>query len=152
MVLRIRHIQISRRIERHAPRIAESSWLGSRAADDFERLIIGVKNLDAAVAEFADVLPPGGIHANVVRIAQLAFARAGFAVGAYEGSVARKDLDAVIAGVGDVKPVLGIHAQAFGTVARAAETAEKPCCRNAGALVWGPTNRRDGGRIGARKS
>ena len=74
MILRVGHVKISSGIQRHSPRIIELPWFGAGTADDFDRLIVGIKYLDAAVAEFAHILPPGGTHTNVVRVAQLAFA------------------------------------------------------------------------------
>src|SRR6266568_7797324 len=114
MVLRIGDVEISGGIQRDAPWIAELARVGAWATDYFQRVAGGIENLDAAVAEFADVLTAGAIDADVVRIAQFAFACARLAVGADEFAIAIKDLDAMIAGVGDEEMVLLIDAKAFG--------------------------------------
>ena len=59
IVQRVGHVKIALGIQRDAPRIAELAGRAARAAQDFQRLVIGVKYLDAAVAEFADELQPG---------------------------------------------------------------------------------------------
>src|SRR5438552_2864449 len=113
MILRVRDVEISSRIERHSPGIAELTRFQPWPTNDFDRLIFRVKNLDAAVAEFADVLPAGGIHANIVGIAQLALVSTWLAVRANKFSFARKNLNPMIAGISHINPVLGIHAQTF---------------------------------------
>ena len=106
MILGIGDIEIALGIERYTPRIAKAARFDSRSADNFQRLIIGIKDLDAAVAEFAHILPSGTVDTNIVRITQLALARSSFAVGADELAVAGKDLDAMIAGIGNIHVVL----------------------------------------------
>ena len=88
MILRIGDVKIARGIESDTPRIAEPARLRARTADDFNRLIIRIKDLDAAVPKLADILPSGCIHTDVVRITHFAFSRAGFAVGTNELTIA----------------------------------------------------------------
>jgi len=73
VILGIGHVKVAGGIEGDAPGVAEFARFGAGTADDFERVIGGVKDLDAAVAEFADILASGGIDADVVGIAQFAF-------------------------------------------------------------------------------
>src|ERR1044072_5236912 len=56
IVLRVRDAKISLRIERDAPRIVELARLAAGAANHFQWMILGVEDLDAAVAELTDVL------------------------------------------------------------------------------------------------
>ena len=72
VILRVRHIEIPLRIEGQTPRIIELSRLRSRSADDFDKPAVRVENLNPAVAEFANEHQSLRIHANVVRIAELA--------------------------------------------------------------------------------
>ena len=72
MILRIGHVKVSAGIERDAPGIGKTARLGAGAADDLDRVISGVKHLDPAVAELADILPAFGVHDNIVGVAQLA--------------------------------------------------------------------------------
>src|SRR5437773_604554 len=116
MVQSVSHIKIARGIERHSPRIAELSWLGPCHANDFDRLVVRIEDLDAAIAEFANVLASGAVHANVIRIAQLAFAGAGLSISSKEFAVAGKNLNAVIARIGDVQTVMSIDAKSFGPI------------------------------------
>src|ERR1035441_6516607 len=110
MVLGVGHVEVARRIQGHAPGIAELSRSCARAADDFKRLVIRIEYLDAAVAELTDILPPRRVHTDVVGVAQFALALARLAIGAEELAVAGEDLDAVVAGVGHVNTVLGLEA------------------------------------------
>src|SRR6266576_6220756 len=82
VILGVGHIKISGRVQRHSPGITEATRLGAGTADDLDRPVVGIEYLDAAVSEFAHILSATGIHANVVWVAQLAFARPRFAVGA----------------------------------------------------------------------
>src|SRR6267143_947060 len=116
MILRIRHIKIPARVERHAPGVRKSPGLRARPSDDFNWPVVRVENLDAAVAELADKLVSICVDANVVGITQVAFARASPAIRTDELPVARKNLDAMIARVRHVKPVLRIHANPFGPI------------------------------------
>src|SRR5207249_12218240 len=101
------------------------------APNDLERLILCIKNLDATIAEFADVLSAGVIHTNIVRIAHLAFAGTVSAEGTDEFAFVRKNLDAMVARIGNMHIVLGIDAETLGTVeiartgARMAEAVQK---------------------------
>src|SRR6185436_7770367 len=97
VILRIRHVEVAGGVQRYTPRIVESARRHARTADDLERLVGRVEDLDSTVAEFAHVLPPRGIHADVVGITQLALARAGIAVGTDKAAIAREDLDPMIA-------------------------------------------------------
>src|SRR5437870_5788125 len=97
VILRVRHVEVTGGVQRHTPRVAEPAWHHARTANDLQRLIVRIEDLDTAVAKFANVLPPCGIHTNIVRITQFAFARAGLAVGPDELAVSGKDLDAMIA-------------------------------------------------------
>src|SRR5512138_1206343 len=106
MVLRVRDVEVASRVERDTPGIAEAAGFGAAAAEDFDGAVIAIENLDAAVAELADVLPTVPIDANVVRIAEFAQAFARLAVDAEQFAVARKNLDPVIAGIGDIHSVL----------------------------------------------
>src|ERR1035441_10037383 len=116
MVLGVGDIEVARRIQGQAPGITELAWRGAWAADDFQRLVIRIEYLDAAVAELTDVLPSRCIHADVVGVTQFTVALARLAMGADELAVAGKDLDAVVAGVGHVDSVLGIDAHPFRAV------------------------------------
>src|ERR1035441_9035143 len=116
MVLGVGHVEVARRVKGYAPGIAELSRRCARAANDFKRLVIRIEHLDAAVTELTNVLPPYRIHADIIWVAQLAFALARFAISADELAVAGKDLDAVVAGVGHVDPVLGLGAHPFRAV------------------------------------
>ena len=87
--------------------------LGAGAANDLDWLIVCIEDLNPAIAEFADVLPPGPVHANIVGITQLAFAAPGLSIGAQEFAVPIENLDAMIAGVRDIDPILRIYADAF---------------------------------------
>src|SRR5689334_21674628 len=84
VILRVGHIKISGRIQRHSPGITEATRFGAGTTDDLQRLVICVENLDATVAEFTHILSSCTIHTNVVRIAQLTFARPRLAVSAQE--------------------------------------------------------------------
>ncbi len=72
IVQRVGHVKIALGIQRDAPGIAELPRRAARAAQNFQWLVLGVKYLNAAVAEFADVLQSAGVHAHVVRIAEFA--------------------------------------------------------------------------------
>src|SRR5436309_718436 len=106
VILRIGNVKVSGGIQRDTPGIAEAARLGAWPAYDFERFILCAKHLDTAVAEFADVLTPGRIHANVVRIAQLAFANPCLSVSANKFPITRENLNAMIAGIGNINPIL----------------------------------------------
>src|SRR5271166_2062489 len=116
MILRIGYIEISCRIQGQAPRIAELAGLGPRTADDLQRHILGIEDLDAAVAEFAHILAAFAVHADIVGIAQLAHAIARLAVRPDESPVTREDLDAVIAGIRHINPVLGVDAKSLRSI------------------------------------
>src|SRR5437867_3128158 len=116
MILRIGYIEISHRIQRHAPGVAEPPWLRARPADDFNRLIVQIKNLDPAVAKLAHILPPRRIHGYVVRITQLPVGGTRFAVSPNELASAVKNLNAMITRIRHVHPLLRIHTQAFGPI------------------------------------
>ena len=73
-------------------------------------MILGVKDLDAAIAKFADVLPASSIHADVVGVAEFSPGFARFAIGANELAIAGKNLDAMIARIRDIEAILGIDA------------------------------------------
>ncbi len=87
VVLRIGHVEIAGGIEGDAPRVAEAARFGAGAADDLDRFVIGIENLDATVAEFANILATGLIHANIIWITQFTDPLAGFSVGAEEGPI-----------------------------------------------------------------
>src|SRR5258708_5910757 len=97
VILRIGHVKIPGGIQRDAPGITEATRFGARTADDLEWSVVRIEYLDAAVAELTHVLSSRGIHTNVIRVAQLTFARTSFAVGAQEFAVAGKYLNAMIA-------------------------------------------------------
>src|SRR5258707_147736 len=97
MILRISYIKTSCRIKGHTPRIAESSPFCARTADGFQPLIVGIENLDPAVPEFAHILPSSSVDADVVRITELSFRCACFAVLTYEFTLAGKNLNPMIA-------------------------------------------------------
>src|SRR2546425_168960 len=116
MILRVGHVKISGRIQRHSPGITEATRFGAGTADDLERLVVGIKYLDPAVAEFTHILSSLGINTNIVGIAQFTFARTRLAVGAQEFAVAGEDLNAMITRVRDINAVLGVNAQSFRTI------------------------------------
>ena len=99
MISGIRDVKISVGIERDAPRVAELPRIATRAAQNFQRLIARIENLDTAVAELANELQPAGIHADIVGVTEFTFAAAGIAVGAQPFAVGREDLNAMIAGI-----------------------------------------------------
>ena len=105
MIARIGHVKIAVGIERDAPRIAELTGVATRAAQNFHRLIAGIENLDAAVAEFTNELQPAGINADIVGITHFTFDAAGLPVSAKPFAVGREDLNAMIAGIGGVYAV-----------------------------------------------
>src|SRR5438876_513802 len=113
MVQSISHIKIAARVEGHSPRIAELGWLGPCHANDFDRPVVRIEDLDAAIAEFANVLTSGTVHANVIRIAQLAFTSAGLSISSKKFAIAGKNLNAVIARIGDVQTVVSIDTKSF---------------------------------------
>jgi hypothetical protein len=102
MVQGIRHVKIAGGIERNAPWIAEAARFRAGTADNFDRLIMRIENLDPAIAEFTDVLIARCVHAHIVWITQLAFACAGLSVRANEFSITRKDLNTMIARISNV--------------------------------------------------
>jgi len=51
MILRIRHIKILVRIQRHGPRISEPPRFGAGTANDLDRFTVRVENLNPAVAK-----------------------------------------------------------------------------------------------------
>src|SRR5438552_3192788 len=61
-------------------------------------------------------MPPGLVHADVVRVTEIAQGAACVAVAAQPRAVRGEHLDAVIARVGHIKPVLRVHAQTLGAV------------------------------------
>ena len=69
MILRIGDVKISVRVERYAPGIAEFPGGAAGLANDLERLVCRVKDLDPAVAKFANVLVALWIQTDVVWIA-----------------------------------------------------------------------------------
>ena len=106
MVLRIGYIKVPGRIQRNTPWIAELSGFSARSTDDFDRAIIGIKDLDPAIPELANILASGSVDANIIRVAQLAPARACFSISAKELAVARENLNAVITRISNIKSVL----------------------------------------------
>jgi hypothetical protein len=114
VVLGVGDVQIPMGIQGDAPRVAELAGLAASTPQDFQRLVVRVKNLHPAVAEFANKLSSLPVHANVIRVTQLAGAFAGPAVGAQPFSFRTEHLDAVVAGVGDIEAVLEVQAQALG--------------------------------------
>src|SRR5690349_5689523 len=116
MILRIRHVKIASRIECHAPRIAELAGFAAGTTDNLDRLIVGIEHLDAAVAEFAHVLPAVFIHADIIRIAEFTGRSAGPAMAAQKFAFAGVNLDPMIARIGHVEIVVRIDAQSFGPV------------------------------------
>src|SRR5258707_14655825 len=116
MVLRISHVKVTCGIEGDAPGIAEFARFTAGPTDDLDQVIVGIEHLDAAVAEFADVLPAVFIDANVVRIAEFAGRSAGTTMAAEQFAIAGVNLDAVITGISDVEIVVRIDAQTFGAI------------------------------------
>src|SRR5439155_23624165 len=123
MIHRVGDVQVSFCVERHTPRVVELSRRRARAAEDFHRLTVHVKNLNPAVAELADELQALGVHLHVVGITHFPAARPRLPVRAEEFSVRRKSLNSMIARVGHVETVLGVDAQALGAVKLAASAA-----------------------------
>ena len=105
MIAGVGDVKVAARIERDAPRIVEPARLAAHAAQNFHRLIVRVKNLNAAVAELADELIAAGIDAHVVGITQLALAAAGSPVRAQPFALGRKNLDAMVARIRDVEAI-----------------------------------------------
>src|SRR5881409_1872815 len=110
MVSRVRHIKVAVGIKRERPRIIELTRRRSSTAKDLERPIRGVENLNAAVAEFADILSTVAVDLYVVGITQFSGPAAGPAVSLEPLPVRRKNLDAMIAGIGHVEAVVGADA------------------------------------------
>src|SRR5262249_22046830 len=113
VILRVSDVEVAGGVQRHAPWVAEPARSHARTANDLERLIIRIEDLDSAVAEFANILSTRLINTNIVGITQFAFARAGLAVRPDELTVAGKDLNAMIARVGHINPILSIDAKSF---------------------------------------
>src|SRR5262249_37339495 len=90
--------------------------IAARAANDFYRLIITIKNLDPAITKLANVLSPLGIDANIVRIAQLPLAAASFAVTAQKMTLIGKHLDSMITRIGDEYLIFAVDKQTFGPI------------------------------------
>ena len=65
VVHRIGDIKIAFRVQRHTPGVAELAGRRARPAEDFQRLIVSIKNLNAAVPELADELQPVRVHLHV---------------------------------------------------------------------------------------
>src|ERR1035441_7216421 len=62
MIQRVGHVKIPLGIQRDAPRLAELSGRAARPAQDFQRLVLGAKNLVGLVAELETVFPPPPAH------------------------------------------------------------------------------------------
>src|SRR5947207_2333871 len=116
MIHGVGDVQVPSRIEREAPRIAESSGRCAGFPEHFHRPMIAIEDLDAAVPELADKLVAFRVHFHVVGITQLALTGTRFAVSFDKFSVRRKNLDAMIARIGDVDTVLPIDAQTLGAI------------------------------------
>ena len=116
VILGIGYVKIAGGIEGDAPRIAELTRLATRTANDFDGVIVGIENLNPAVAEFANILAPFTIDADIVRIAEFSGTGPGTSMAAEKLSATRIYLDPVIAGICDVQIVMGIEAQPFGPV------------------------------------
>src|SRR5260370_36163105 len=84
VILGVGNIKTSGRVQRDSPGIGKAPRFCAGTADDLDRPVVGIEYLDAAVSEFAHILSSPGIHANVVWVAKLAFARPRSAVGAQE--------------------------------------------------------------------
>jgi len=106
MVLRISHIKVSGRVQSHTPRVAELPRFSARTANDLNRAIVCIKDLNTAIPKFADILASRVVDANIIRITQLASTGAGFAVSAEKLTVAGENLNAMVTGIGDIKSVL----------------------------------------------
>src|SRR6185369_4085489 len=66
MIAGVGHVKIAVRIERDAPGIAKLAGVAACAAENFHRLIVRIKNLDAAIAELANKLKSLRIDAHIV--------------------------------------------------------------------------------------
>src|SRR3954470_6300548 len=106
MIPGVGDVEVAAGIEGDRPWVAHFARRGAGAAEHFDEAMLRVKDLDAAVAKFADVLKALRVDANVVGITELAGRGAGLAESGDECAVGRKDLDAMIAGVGDVDAIL----------------------------------------------
>src|SRR5258705_1174949 len=131
MIARVGDVEVAARIEGNRPWVAHFAGGGAGAAEHFDETMLRVKDLDAAVTEFAHVLETLGVDTDVVGITEIAGCAAGAAERREEFAVGRKNLDAMIARVGDVDAVLRVDAETFGTiefagaVARFADGADK---------------------------
>src|SRR5829696_9032317 len=116
MIPCVRDVEISFRIEGQTPRVAETSRFGSCAADDLDRPILPIKDLNPAVAKFADKLMTLAVHAHIIGIAHLAQPGSGLAKAGGPRAVRCKDLNAMIARIGHMQSLIGTKAQAFRAV------------------------------------
>src|ERR1044071_5587597 len=106
MITGISDVEVSVRIQCDAPGIAELAGRAAGPAQNFHRSILGVEDLNAAVAEFAHVLIPGSINAHVIRVTHFAAILTRLAITAQPFSVRPEDLHAMIARIGDIETVL----------------------------------------------
>src|SRR5215813_8169868 len=116
MIARVGHVEVAARIQRDRPRIIQLAGATAGSAEDLQRPLLGIEDLDPAVAELTDVLAAGLVDLHVVRVTEFAQAAPGPAAGLQPFTARRKDLDAMIARVGHVDPIIRAHAEPFGPV------------------------------------
>ena len=79
-------------------------------------MILGIEDLDPAVAKFAHELAASSIYPDIVGITELPGTGPCGAIGANELAGGGKDLDTVIAGIRDINLIAGIDFQAFRSI------------------------------------
>src|SRR6185436_7989397 len=92
----VSNVEISARIEGDAPRIAQLPGRCARSAQDFHRLIVRIKDLNAAVAKFTHILVSGSINPDVIGITHLSGIFTRLAVRSQPFSIRAENLDAVV--------------------------------------------------------
>src|SRR5438105_3331845 len=106
MVAGVADVKIAARVERDAPWIIELAGSCASAAEQLDRLVVRIKDLDAAIAELTDELPPIPVNTDIIGITHLTRILTRPPVGAQPFSGWGKDLDTMIAGIGHMDLVL----------------------------------------------
>src|SRR5256885_14236331 len=97
MISRVADVEILVRIQRDTPRIAELSRPSARQSQHLDQLVVRIKNPDAAVPEFAHVLPALGVDSHVIGVAHLARILTRLTVAPQPFSIRPKYLDSMVA-------------------------------------------------------
>src|SRR6185436_14134045 len=116
MIARIGNIQVAVRVQRDAPRVVELPRVASRTAEDLDRPLICIKNLDSIAAEFADIFVSRPINSHIVGVAEFPDSVPGPAMSPKPFAITIKNLDSMVAGIGHKKPIVGAEPKALRTI------------------------------------